>query len=147
MAARVARSSVVYSEQILTASINNIIWLLCIYKIVPVRSRGSNCSPCSLYSAAPDCSSGLPNPNGSLSSRMPSGLVHQDTGQNSKTINATEGRNANFSTAKCFSFSIASKSLSIGWGARVPCSTRPIAAVQGRATVQAEGHNLRGWRH
>ena len=62
MAARVPRSSAVYSEQImtavvsvyclfLTASINNALCLFCIYKIVPVRSWGSNCSPCS---AAPE---------------------------------------------------------------------------------------------
>ena len=57
--------------------------------------------------------SALPNPNSALSDHMPpeaissanretSGLVRQDTGQNSKTINTTRGRHASFSKTKTF---------------------------------------------
>ena len=55
----------------------------------------------------------LPNPNGSLSGRMlsetifsanreMSGSVHQDTGQNGKTINMTQGQHSSFSATKIF---------------------------------------------
>ena len=55
-----------------------------------------------LYKYFKKVPSALPNPNSSLSGRMPSeaifsanhemsGLVHQDTGQNSKTMNMTQG--------------------------------------------------------
>ena len=68
----------------------------------------------------------LPNPNGSPLGCMPSkavssanlemsGLVHQDTGQNSKTLNTTRGRYASFSATKSTSSSIVSQSLSRHW--------------------------------
>ena len=61
--------------------------------------------------------------HGSLSVRMPSeaissakremsGLVHQDTGQNSKTINTNQSRYTSFSATKRLSSLIASRSLS-----------------------------------
>ena len=76
-----------------------------------------------LYKYFKKTPSALSNSNGSLSGRMPPeaissancemlALVHQDTRQNSKTINTTRGQYASFSTTKSLSSSVASQSLS-----------------------------------
>ena len=93
--------------------------LLCDPYIYVIRTSSTQMALYKYFKKAPSV---LPNPKGSLSGCMTSkaissancemsGLVHQDTGQNSKTINTTRGQYTSFSTTKSISSSIASQSL------------------------------------
>ena len=82
-----------------------------------------------LYKYFKKVPSALPNPNGSLSGRIlseaissvnreMSGLVHQDTGQNSKTINTTRGQSLVSPQQKSF---LPPSQVNPNPGARGPC--------------------------